>query len=470
MEVLQAVAEAVQRAGWGAVSAYSYRNWERAHVTYVGMTEEEIKFLEEHRTTPEQRAMMFGDANNQFRIGRSYLIPVEQKNELQPVVTVKPGKRPKGDNDTWDPMDLAYVPLYLNDGTVIGVISLDDPVDGQRPTSEQFRQLEFFADLAAQKIERLRLDENRRKAETALRQSEDRYRNIVEGLFVGIMIHIGNKITYVNEATVKMMGGKSKDDFIGNDIIEYVHPEDQEKILEAIEQTSANLNSQHQSGLLDTIQARLIREDGTVITVEASVLSIILNDEHALMAMFNDITERKKAEEALKESEERYNSLFRSAGEAIFTMDGEQFIDCNPKTLEMFGCTREQIIGKPPYLFSPKQQPDGRDSQEKAKEKIRLALQKKPQHFEWLHCRYDGTPFYAEVSLYKIELSGKNLLQAIVRDITERKQSEEKLQRSEERLRTIFGSSRDAMIVIDSHGTVELFNPAAEKLFGRSSK
>lgn len=150
--------------------------------------------------------------------------------------------------------------------------------------------------------------------------------------------------------------------------------------------------------------------------------------------VIRDITEQKRAEQALREGERKYRTLFETAGDAIFLMRQDRFIDCNEKTLALFGCTREQIIGAPPYAFSPPTQPDGRSSEEAALEKINLALTKGPQHFAWEHCRADKSPFSAEVSLNRLELGGEVLLQAIVRDVTERKQAEAQIRKFNEEL------------------------------------
>ena len=109
-------------------------------------------------------------------------------------------------------------------------------------------------------------------------------------------------------------------------------------------------------------------------------------------------------------------------------MQGDQFIDCNPRTLEMFGCkNRDQIIGQPPYEFSPPLQPSGLSSREMAIEKVTAALAGEPQFFEWMHTRLDGSLFRAEVSLNTITLKGQILLQAIVRDISERAEAEKQI-------------------------------------------
>jgi len=154
-------------------------------------------------------------------------------------------------------------------------------------------------------------------------------------------------------------------------------------------------------------------------------------DTLALIRMVAEIVanalERKQAAEALQESERRYRTLFEAASDSIFVMKDNLFFDCNSKTLEMFACRREQILGFPPDRFSPPLQPDGRSSREKALEKIRAAYAGQPQFFEWVHLRADGVPFTAEVSLTRIDLASEVLLLAMVRDISERKRLEEQL-------------------------------------------
>ncbi|MCB9248390.1 MAG: PAS domain S-box protein [Ignavibacteriales bacterium] len=146
----------------------------------------------------------------------------------------------------------------------------------------------------------------------------------------------------------------------------------------------------------------------------------------------NSLNKLELKEKALIEQEKHYRTLFESSNDSIFLMDGDAFIDCNPKTLEMFGCKREEIIGKPPHVFSPEKQPDESLSKNKAFSKITDALNGKSQIFEWLHCKLDKTEFFAEVRLDMIYLNNRKFLLATVRDITQRKIAEEQLQLAKE--------------------------------------
>ncbi len=144
-----------------------------------------------------------------------------------------------------------------------------------------------------------------------------------------------------------------------------------------------------------------------------------------------EIEERKRTFTALQDNEERYRMLFNAPSDAIFLMDGEQFVDCNDATLRLFGCERDQIIGSPPYRFSPEVQPDGRRSKDKSQALIASALQGRHKLFEWQHTRLDGSVFDTEVNLTPLQLKGKTHILAIVRDITARKQAEAELEKTQ---------------------------------------
>lgn len=147
-----------------------------------------------------------------------------------------------------------------------------------------------------------------------------------------------------------------------------------------------------------------------------------------VLGVYMDVTARKQAEEEMRESETKFRTLFESANDSTFLMDQDVFIDCNQKALVMFGCTKEQIIGQTPFRFSPEVQPDGENSLKKAREKISAAMSGQSQFFEWKHSRFDETLFDAEVSMNAFSAAGKNYLQVLVHDITERKRNEEKIQ------------------------------------------
>lgn len=184
----------------------------------------------------------------------------------------------------------------------------------------------------------------------------------------------------------------------------------------------------------------------------------------------DSIATREIALDRLRESEIKYRTLFDSANDGIFLMKGDVIIDCNHKFLEIFGSSREQIIGQTPYQFSPAFQSDGRASREEAIEKGKAAISGIPQFFEWKHCRYDGTLFDAEVSLNRIEIDKNTiLLQSIVRDVSERKEAESRLRISEEKYRSIFENAIEGIFRTTPAGRVILANTTFAKMYGYDS-
>ncbi len=163
--------------------------------------------------------------------------------------------------------------------------------------------------------------------------------------------------------------------------------------------------------------------------------SILLSQKEELENYKNRLEELVEIRtSALRDSESRFRSIFENANDAIFIMKDNVFIDCNLKTLEIFGGKKEQIIGKAPDELSPPYQASGVTSKEHAREKINAVLQNKPQRFEWIHQKMDETLFDADISLNKIEFKEQAVLLAIVRDITQRKKDEYELMQAEHKI------------------------------------
>lgn len=171
-------------------------------------------------------------------------------------------------------------------------------------------------------------------------------------------------------------------------------------------------------------------------------------------------TKRKIIELKLKESEQRYRTLFETASDAILILKDGLVVDCNNQSLEMFRCSRQELIGRSPEEISPEVQPDGLIFAERGAPYIVKAMQGTQQKFEWLHARFDGTLFHADVSLSAINLAGEAYLQVIIRDITDWKNAEKALRESEFRFRSFFNTSPEGILLIDFQGTILDVNKA----------
>lgn len=139
---------------------------------------------------------------------------------------------------------------------------------------------------------------------------------------------------------------------------------------------------------------------------------------------------RREAEVELRRSEAKHRTLFEATSDAVILLDESDFLDCNDATLKMFGCaSREEFLDKHPADLSPPVQPGGADSRTLAGEQIRTAVEQGSHLFEWQHQRMDGEVFTSEVLLTTMNVEGRRLLQAVVRDITERKRAQAELER-----------------------------------------
>jgi diguanylate cyclase (GGDEF)-like protein/PAS domain S-box-containing protein len=264
-------------------------------------------------------------------------------------------------------------------------------------------------------------------AYSEIRDSERRLRFVADHLPIGILKADADANCVYSNPRWGEMADQSEDAAAGTGWLEAVHPDARTDMRNAV-------RSVVQVGESAAFETRLLAHGRTLwVTCQWIVERSAEGFPISALGTFSDIMQ----ERALRENERRYRALFDNSGDAIFLMQADRFVDCNAQTMLMFGCTREQIIGQPPYHFSPPLQPDGFDSKDRALQKIAGALTGRRQFFEWRHSRYDGSEFDAEVTLTCVTLGGVPHLLASVRDISDRKNAELQLQQSYRRMRWI---------------------------------
>ncbi len=164
------------------------------------------------------------------------------------------------------------------------------------------------------------------------------------------------------------------------------------------------------------------RKDGSRYPEEVSAKYVSLQDRDYIISTVRDVTDRRQAESALRESETRFRNLFDSSPDANWIMDGHRFVEANATAARMFGfASRSDFLGLHPSDISPHYQPGGASSWAESERMMGLADKQGVHRFEWVHKRVDGTEFAAEVTLSATELSGHQGIHAIARDITEKR-------------------------------------------------
>lgn len=303
---------------------------------------------------------------------------------------------------------------------------------------------------------------DRKQAQEELRRREIQFNALLQNSFDTIVLLDEQGIQRYVSASCERVHGYSPAELTGIPVIEQLlHPDDREIATTAFQEILKTGEGR--------AQYRHKRKGGGWVYLEARGTNQLNNPEIAGVVLnIRDITAQKEVEQGLKDNELKYRLLFENSVDAIFLMKGDRFIDCNLRTLEIFGCqVPGQIIGQTPFAFSPENQPNGRDSRGYAAEKIEMANAGHTQIFEWVHTRLDGTPFLAEVKLNRLELNQEVFLQAIVRDISERRQVEEALAASEERFRSVLNNvSTVAVQGYSMDGTVKYWNKASEAFYG----
>jgi len=301
----------------------------------------------------------------------------------------------------------------------------------------------------------------RRTAEKALKKEQD-FSQLLLDTSPAFFVTIGEdgRTITMNKAMIDALEYSPEEIRGANYLATFVPEEDRQMLAGIFRDIVFN-------GKATLTESRIISKSGKVYLVEWHGHPMKHEDE--MLAVFFsvgiDITTRKNAEKALKESEERYRILFESSRDAQMTIEPPlwNFTSCNPSTVQMFMARDEkEFTSKEPWELSPERQPDGRESSDKAREMIETAMQNGTHLFEWTHKRFNGEDFPATVLLSRVDLPGHVFLQATVWDITEQKRAEESLHL----FKDLVEHSSDAIGMSTPEGRHYYQNESFNRLFG----
>jgi PAS domain S-box-containing protein len=194
--------------------------------------------------------------------------------------------------------------------------------------------------------------------------------------------------------------------------------------------------------------------DGDLLAMRqfAGLIAISVANARLYIASRKELADRKRAEEAMRESEERFRTLFEYAPEAVIVVDADTglFFDPNANASRLYGLSREELLKVGPGQMSPPIQPNGRNSMEMAGEHVMEAMAGGTPVFDWVHRNAVGQDIPCEVRLVRMPDANRNLVRASVTDITERKRSQEALALAKEAAEAA-NSAKSAFLATMSH-------------------
>ena len=289
----------------------------------------------------------------------------------------------------------------------------------------------------------------RRIAEQALQESEEKYRNLFnEDLTGNFVSTTEGKILLANPAFTKIFGYDSVEEVLKINIRTlYKNPEDRIDIINRLKAKKK----------LENQELTLIKKDGKEITVIQNIIGQFDDTGNLvqLQGYIFDITERKQAEDVLKENEDRYRQIYQFSPDSIIIHDMDMnILNANNKAVEELGYSKVELLEKTIFELHP-------ENELKHSAQVLDAMKKKEMLMvETRFKRKDGSVFWAEATPCKYTLGGKPIIHVVIRDITERKQAEEALTEEHNLLRTLIDNLPDFIYAKDSKGRYIVCNQA----------
>ena len=294
-----------------------------------------------------------------------------------------------------------------------------------------------------------------------LRQSEEKYRTLIENIQDGVFVIQDRKLILVNEAFARI-SGCTVEEITGGDFRDFVAPEDLEMVADRYVRMMAGEDVPME------YEFRGIKKDGITRTVVHITVGLVnYQGRLAALGTVKDITEHKQMDEELRQSEEKYRTLIENIQDGVFVIQDRKLILVNEAFARISGCTVEEITGGDFRDFVAPE-----DLEMVADRYVRMmAGEDVPMEYEFNALQKNGvtrTVVYMNVGL--INYQGRLAALGTVKDITERKQMERALAAERERLAVTLSSIGDGVIATDAEGKVTLLNKLAENLTGWSQE
>ena len=302
-----------------------------------------------------------------------------------------------------------------------------------------------------------------KKVEKALTLSESKLQAILDNSYDGIGVHINGIWQMCNPAALRLFGYASPEELIGTPILNVIVPGEHERITEYVRKRSAGMDAP------TAYITRGVRKDGTEFDMEVMLSKFKLENKWNALVMLRDITERRQAEENLRLSKLRYQTLFEKASDGIMYMTTEgKIIGVNESYAKMHGYSVNEVVDKNIHDL------DTPETSQIIKERMSKIVSGEKLQFEAEHFHKDGNIIQQEISASYITIGEEKYIQSFHRDITERKHAENAIKQISTQLTRVMESTKDVIAIMDTDYRYTLFNSAFheefKKIFGQDLK
>src|ERR1700722_3130840 len=281
-----------------------------------------------------------------------------------------------------------------------------------------------------------------RQAERALAESREKFQKFTDSSTEGVAIHDKGVILEANPALARMFGYEKASEMIGKNGLELTDEPGREMILRQMQARSE-----------DPYEVTAIRQDGSSFPCQLRGREILYQGRPVRVSTFLDMTRLREREKEILESEEKFRRLAEAATEGVaITLQGK-ILEVNQALARLFGYAPPEMIGRSALEFT---------AAESRGELTRMVLSGREEPYEAIGVRKDGTRVLLEISGRMIPFRGHSVRVAVFKDMTKQREAEAARSRSEARLRAVFNSGSQTLVVVDAQGPLEPFNPQAQ--------